>query len=166
MRNFKRFSLIALLALFSLSSCDRGDVVALADGGQVPFDHWDGRWLIINYWAEWCAPCRDEIPELNLMHAERASTGAVVLGVNYDALQGETLANLQVALCVRVAQDDVSVCMLETNIARIDSLDTDVDNRGPEAIQARLEDAVETAVQPDESALVVLQVDEGCDVLQ
>ena len=25
----------------------------------------DGRWLVINYWAIWCAPCRDEIPELN-----------------------------------------------------------------------------------------------------
>ena len=78
MHNCRRFSLIALLALFTLSSCEREDVVALADGGQVPFDHWQGRWLIINYWAEWCAPCRKEIPELNLLHSERSSTGAVV----------------------------------------------------------------------------------------
>jgi thiol-disulfide isomerase/thioredoxin len=94
MRNFKRFSLIALLALLSFSGCERGDVVALADGGQVPFDHWEGRWLIINYWAEWCAPCRKEIPELNLLHSERSRTGAVVLGVNYDALTGDTLTSL------------------------------------------------------------------------
>lgn len=94
MRNFKRYPLIALLALLTLGSCERGDVVALADGGQVPFEHWEGRWLIINYWAEWCAPCRKEIPELNLLHAERSSTGAVVLGVNYDALTGETLTSL------------------------------------------------------------------------
>ena len=87
--------LLALLALAGpLGGCQRGDVVALADGGQVPFEHWDGRWLVINYWAEWCAPCRKEIPELNLLHSERAATGAVVLGVNYDALTGESLSAL------------------------------------------------------------------------
>ncbi len=91
---FRTYPLLALLTLLILSSCEREDVVELADGGKVPFEHWDGRWLIINYWAEWCAPCRKEIPELNLMHSERASTGAVVLGVNYDALTGESLTSL------------------------------------------------------------------------
>jgi thiol-disulfide isomerase/thioredoxin len=88
------FRSLSLLVLLSLTACERGDVVELADGGRVPFDHWEGRWLIINYWAEWCAPCRKEIPELNLLHSERAATGAVVLGVNYDGLTGETLAEL------------------------------------------------------------------------
>ena len=42
-----------------------------------------GRWLLINYWASWCSPCRVEIPELNELHlAEQL----VVLGVNYDDL--------------------------------------------------------------------------------
>ena len=87
-------TLMFLLVLLSLSGCERGDVVELSDGSRVPFEHWDERWLIINYWAEWCAPCRKEIPELNLLHSERASTGAVVLGVNYDGLSGEALAEL------------------------------------------------------------------------
>jgi thiol-disulfide isomerase/thioredoxin len=85
---------LSLLVVLSISGCERADVVELADGGSVPFEHWQGRWLIINYWAEWCAPCRKEIPELNLLHSERATTGAVVLGVNYDGLTGETLADL------------------------------------------------------------------------
>jgi thiol-disulfide isomerase/thioredoxin len=88
------FRSLFLLVLLGLSACERADVVELADGGRVPFEHWEGRWLIINYWAEWCAPCRKEIPELNLLHSERATTGAVVLGVNYDGLTGETLAEL------------------------------------------------------------------------
>jgi thiol-disulfide isomerase/thioredoxin len=94
MRVSKSLSALTLLALLTIGGCERGDVVELADGGKVPFEHWDGRWLIINYWAEWCAPCRKEIPELNLLHSERASTGAVVLGVNYDALRGESLTSL------------------------------------------------------------------------
>ncbi|MFV2090870.1 MAG: TlpA family protein disulfide reductase, partial [Pseudomonadales bacterium] len=51
-------------------------------------------WLVINYWAEWCAPCRKEIPELNRLHSERASSGVVVLGVNYDGIKGDSLATL------------------------------------------------------------------------
>lgn len=86
--------LLLLLAALGLGACDRGDVVELADGRVVKFDDWNGRWLIINYWAEWCAPCRKEIPELNLLHSERDVTGAQVLGVNYDGLSGAALADL------------------------------------------------------------------------
>ncbi len=84
----------AFCLLMGLAACSEGDQVRLADGSGVQFEHWDGRWLIINYWAEWCAPCRKEIPELNLLHSERSQTGAVVLGVNYDGLTGENLATL------------------------------------------------------------------------
>ena len=85
---------LALLCLLGLAACSPGDQVRLADGSGVQFDHWEGRWLVINYWAEWCAPCWKEIPELNLLHAERSQTGAVVLGVNYDGISGEALATL------------------------------------------------------------------------
>ena len=94
MRILKSLAFIPVLALLLLGGCERGDVVELADGSKVPFEHWDDRWLVINYWAEWCAPCRKEIPELNLLHSERSTTGAVVLGVNYDALRGESLTSL------------------------------------------------------------------------
>lgn len=86
--------LLVTILLVLTAGCERVEVERLADGSAVQFDHWDGRWLIINYWAEWCGPCRKEIPELNLLHAERAATGAVVLGVNYDGLTGDSLASL------------------------------------------------------------------------
>lgn len=89
-----RTATLLLLAMLALAGCGTDDRVTLADGGRVSFDDWQGKWLIINYWAEWCAPCRKEIPELNLLHSERAGTDAVVLGVNYDGLTGERLASL------------------------------------------------------------------------
>lgn len=49
-----------------------------------------GRWLIINYWAVWCKPCVEEIPELNHF-AEQQRGIAAILGVDYDQLQGEAL---------------------------------------------------------------------------
>ena len=45
-------------------------------------------WRVVNYWAAWCRPCRDEIPELNALSEEPSVT---VLGVNYDGVEGEAL---------------------------------------------------------------------------
>ena len=47
-----------------------------------------GQWRIVNYWAIWCVPCREEIPELNAVHRDTALT---VFAVNYGGQQGEAL---------------------------------------------------------------------------
>jgi thiol-disulfide isomerase/thioredoxin len=47
-----------------------------------------GRWRVINYWAIWCAPCREEIPELNALDDR---TDLMVFAVNYDGQNGEAL---------------------------------------------------------------------------
>lgn len=48
-------------------------------------------WLVVNYWATWCAPCREEIPELNRLAAEQQQL-LQVRGVNFDAPTGELAA--------------------------------------------------------------------------
>ena len=48
----------------------------------------EGQWRLINYWALWCTPCREEIPELNNIDSAADIT---VLGVNYDEQKGEAL---------------------------------------------------------------------------
>ena len=50
----------------------------------------EGKWLVLNYWAVWCAPCREEIPELNAFARARAED-VIVYGVNYDGAQGGEL---------------------------------------------------------------------------
>jgi len=47
------------------------------------------QWRLINYWALWCTPCREEIPELNNIDSAADIT---VLGVNYDEQKGEALS--------------------------------------------------------------------------
>ena len=51
------------------------------DGGKVAMEQFRGRPLVVNFWARWCGPCRDEIPELVKLRAEQGADGIEVIGV-------------------------------------------------------------------------------------
>jgi thiol-disulfide isomerase/thioredoxin len=53
-------------------------------GGQIGLSDYRGQWVVINYWATWCAPCRKEIPDLSMLHDERDDV--TVLGLAYEEL--------------------------------------------------------------------------------
>ena len=53
-----------------------------------------GQVVMINFWATWCAPCRQEIPALNTLYEKYRDTGFVLLGVNVDS---ETANAVQMA---------------------------------------------------------------------
>jgi thiol-disulfide isomerase/thioredoxin len=55
-----------------------------------------GQWVVINYWAQWCKPCIEEIPELNTL--DQKYEQVTVLGVNYDGAIGEALAQQKTRL--------------------------------------------------------------------
>jgi thiol-disulfide isomerase/thioredoxin len=44
----------------------------------------NGKWRIVNYWSEWCAPCRVEIPMFNELSARLAKSSVMIVGVNFD----------------------------------------------------------------------------------
>ena len=85
--------LALLLTVFSSFGCSIPDI-QFADGQDARWSEWAGKWIGINYGAEWCKPCRVEIPELNRMHREGAAAGVVVLGVNFDGVTGPGLQTL------------------------------------------------------------------------
>jgi thiol-disulfide isomerase/thioredoxin len=45
---------------------------------------WQGKSLVINFWATWCGPCRREIPLLKQLEAERSKAGFQIIGVAVD----------------------------------------------------------------------------------
>lgn len=82
---------LALLLSLSLAGCSDGEPhYALADGKELKFSDLQGRIVLINYWAEWCKPCRKEIPELNALQQQYGDQ-VQVLGVNFDGIQGDAL---------------------------------------------------------------------------
>lgn len=54
-----------------------------------------GRVVVINFWASWCIPCRDEAPVLEATWRRYRDRGVVVLGVNVQDLVPEALRFLQ-----------------------------------------------------------------------
>jgi len=67
-----------------------------------------GRVVMVNFWATWCAPCRQEMPHLNRLYEKYRGAGFVLLGVNVDedaAKAAETAAKLGVTFPVLLDTD-------------------------------------------------------------
>ena len=53
-------------------------------GKPIPISAWNGKSLVINFWATWCAPCRREVPLLKSLASEWAGRGLMVVGIAVD----------------------------------------------------------------------------------
>lgn len=53
------------------------------DGRQVKLNELKGKVILINFWATWCPPCRQEIPALVAAHKKYEAQGFTVLGVDF-----------------------------------------------------------------------------------
>ena len=94
-----------------LAACGEPDYNTL-DGRTGQFEDWRGRWVLINYWAEWCKPCIEEIPELNHFHESDAAR-AQVFGVNFDGgpVERQLQQARQLDIQFPVLRDDPAVAL-------------------------------------------------------
>ncbi len=60
------------------------------DGKTYSLSDYRGKWVLVNYWATWCPPCLEELPELEVFHSN-AEGKAVVLGVNMEEIDEKSL---------------------------------------------------------------------------
>lgn len=55
-------------------------------GKPVALDQWRGKVMVVNFWATWCPPCRDEMPDFIRAQADYGSRGLQVVGIGIDEI--------------------------------------------------------------------------------
>lgn len=67
---------------------DEGKLLAASfealDGKTQPLSAWRGKTLVVNFWATWCGPCREEMPEFVKAQTEFAAKGLQFVGIAID----------------------------------------------------------------------------------
>ena len=56
-------------------------------GNQINLSDFKGKVVVVNFWATWCAPCKQELPHLNRIYKENKDQGLVVLAISTDSPQ-------------------------------------------------------------------------------
>lgn len=55
------------------------------DGQPVAMARWQDRIVVVNFWATWCPPCVEEMPDLQRVHDEYEARGVTVVGLGIDS---------------------------------------------------------------------------------
>ena len=86
--------LIAWLLLLVCGSVFAAPDFSVTDtaGKQHRLSDYRGKWLLVNYWATWCPPCLEEIPDLVALYDERHDKDLMVLGVAMEYKSGKEVA--------------------------------------------------------------------------
>jgi thiol-disulfide isomerase/thioredoxin len=87
------------------AAADEAAVSALAHtlfpdlaGEPVSLERWRGQVLVVNLWASWCPPCRDEIPGLVRVQRRFASNGVQIVGIAFDSAAKSRQAALELGI--------------------------------------------------------------------
>ena len=78
---YRRFVLLVVLACMGQT--------ALAADDELDLARFRGKVVLVDFWASWCAPCRQSFPWLNEMRAKYRDRGLVVIGINVDRERAE-----------------------------------------------------------------------------
>jgi thiol-disulfide isomerase/thioredoxin len=83
--------LLVALAATTTASAEAVDfTLPDLEGRSVSLSDFRGKWVIVNYWATWCPPCLDEIPDLVDFY-ENNRADVVVLGIDYEEVNEDYL---------------------------------------------------------------------------
>ncbi|HIC26653.1 MAG TPA: TlpA family protein disulfide reductase [Gammaproteobacteria bacterium] len=85
----ERFILFIFFFTIFFSACSKPDY-EIFNGSSGYLEDLQGKWLIVNYWADWCPPCIKEMPELSSFYSNNHEQ-VNVFAYNFDRLEGQEL---------------------------------------------------------------------------
>ncbi len=80
-----RALLVVFLLQFALGAAAEGFTLEDVQGKTHHLADYRGKWVLVNFWATWCAPCLDEIPELVSLHNAHHDNDLAVIGIAMDS---------------------------------------------------------------------------------
>jgi peroxiredoxin len=89
------FVIIAVTGYFISEKMDKKEAMSptaelfattLPDENGTPqaLNQWQGKTIVLNFWATWCPPCREEMPELSALNTEYQDKNVIVIGIALD----------------------------------------------------------------------------------
>jgi thiol-disulfide isomerase/thioredoxin len=120
----KRASSLLLIGLLLTSIAVSANEFVFKDmqGKEQRLSDYKGRWVLLNFWATWCPPCLEEIPDLVEMHNARKASDFAVIGIAMSSSRDSVISfsrQLEISYPIVLGDDKAAA-----QIGRIDALPT------------------------------------------
>jgi thiol-disulfide isomerase/thioredoxin len=83
-------SFLLIVIVFTIVSCGSKSDFEYVNGDSGFIKDYQGEWVLVNFWAEWCKPCLEEMPHISEF-ADKYQSKIKVVGVNFDRLNHSEL---------------------------------------------------------------------------
>jgi thiol-disulfide isomerase/thioredoxin len=92
-------------AVLALTRADLPDL----SGDRATLERWRGKVVVVNFWASWCPPCREEIPGLLRIQSRFAANGLQVVGIAVDSVakSAQAASEMGITYPVLVAETQI-----------------------------------------------------------